>query len=57
MGIVHCLGSDVDPSKKAKPHLELWLEHLLLQLSVLKGKNSWIIGEGERDATPRRLAL
>ena len=44
LGIVHCRSADVNPAKKAKPHLKLWVEHLLLQLSGLAGKNSWIIG-------------
>ncbi len=47
VGLVHCRAAKVE-RKKAEPHIRLWIEHLVYQLSDAgAGKPSWLIGEDE----------
>ncbi len=47
LGLVRYRAAKVE-QKKAEPHVRLWLEHLIYQLSEFgKGKRSWLIGEDE----------
>ncbi len=46
IGLVHYRPSKVDPKKKPNPHLDIWLEHLALQLADWPGpRTSYLIGE------------
>ena len=46
VGLVHYRPSKVDPKKKPNPHLDIWLEHLALQLADWPGpKISYLLGE------------
>jgi len=45
LGIVHCRAGDVDPQRKPKPNLDLWLEHLVWQSMEGGSRISKIIGK------------
>jgi exodeoxyribonuclease V gamma subunit len=48
VGLVYYRPSKVETKKKPKPHLDIWLEHLALQLADWSGpKISYLIGEGK----------
>ncbi len=45
LGVVHCRAGDVDPQKKPKPNLNLWLEHLAWQSIGGGSRISKIVGK------------
>ena len=48
VGLIHYRPSKVDRTKKPQAHLDLWLEHLVLQLADWPGpKTSCLIGNDE----------